>query len=36
MHDLEQLDIKTASLHGKLEEEIYMDQSERFIVPGKD
>jgi hypothetical protein len=37
MHDLEleQLDVKTAFLHGDLEEEIYMDQSEGFIVPGK-
>ena len=33
---LEQLDVKTAFLHGKLEEEIYMDQSEGFIVPGKE
>jgi hypothetical protein len=38
MHDLEleQLDIKTAFLHGDLEEKIYMDQPERFIVPGKE
>ena len=38
MHDLqlEQLDVKTTILHGELEEEIYMDQPERFIVPGKE
>ena len=38
MHDreLEQLGVKTAFLYGKLEEEIYMDQPEGFIVPGKE
>jgi hypothetical protein len=30
------LDVKTESLHGELEEEIYMDQPEGFIVPGKE
>ena len=34
--ELEQLDIKTTFLHGELEEEIYMDQPEGFIVPGKE
>jgi hypothetical protein len=36
IHDLEQLDVKTVFLHGDLEDEIYMDQPEGFIVPGKE
>jgi hypothetical protein len=38
MHDyeLEQLDVKTAFLHGDLEEDIYMDQPEGFVAPGKE
>jgi transposase InsO family protein len=34
--ELEQLDVKTAFLHGILEDDIYMTQPEGFQVPGKE
>ena len=34
--ELEQLDVKTAFLHGDLDEQIYMHQPEGFVVPGKE
>lgn len=33
--ELEQLDVTTAFLHKNLEEQIYMEQPEGFIAPGK-
>ena len=38
VHDLKihQMDVNTIFLNGELEEEIYMEQPEGFIVPGKE
>ena len=33
---LEQLDVKTAFLHGDFEKDLYMIQSERFTVQGQE
>src|SRR5438105_15552180 len=35
-YELEQLDVKTALLHGELEEDIYMDQPKSFVIPEKE
>jgi hypothetical protein len=34
--EIEQMDVKTTFLHGDLEEEIYMEQPEGFLVKGKE
>src|SRR5688572_29625408 len=34
--EIHQMDVKTTFLNGDLEEEIYMEQPEGFVVPGKE
>ena len=34
--EVEQMDVKTTFFHGDLEEEIYMEQPEGFVVDGKE
>ena len=34
--ELDQLDVKTTFLHGRLEEEIPMSQPEGYVFPGKE
>ena len=34
--EIHQMDVKTAFLNGDLDEEIYMEQPEGFIIPGQE
>lgn len=34
--ELEQLDVKTAFLHGTIDEDIYMEQPEGYVVEGQE
>ena len=34
--EIHQMDVKTAFLNGELEDKIYIEQPEGFVVPGKE
>ena len=34
--EIHQMDVKTAFLNGDLDEEIYMEQPEGFVIPGQE
>ena len=35
-HEIHQMDVKTSFLNGEFKEEIYIEQPEGFVVPGKE